>query len=142
MNTIDALWASARARVLLEAGDVGGVIRLARQARGWRQEDLATAAGYSRSTISRLETGSRAGTDVAMIRAVAAKAGVPPAILGDVLRIPGPPLATVASKATPARPELEGDVLRRELLAGLAGASPRRPCCPSPGQRLPQAMIR
>ena len=90
MNTSDALWASARALALIEAGDVGGVIRLARQARGWRQEDLATTSGYSRSTISRLETGSRAGTDIDMIRAVAGKAGVPPATLGAVLRLPGP----------------------------------------------------
>ena len=123
MNTSDALWASARARALTEAGDVGGVIRLAREARGWRQEDLATACGYSRSTISRLETGSRAGTDLAMIRAVAEKAGIPPAVLGPVLGVPGPPPATVASKATPVGPESEGDVLRRELLSGLAGVS-------------------
>jgi transcriptional regulator with XRE-family HTH domain len=124
MNTNDALWASARAHALAEAGDIGGVIRLARQARGWRQEDLANAAGFSRSTISRLETGSRAGTDITMIRDVAAKAGIPPAILGVVLRIPGPPPVTVASEATPVHPALEDDpVRRRELLAGLAGVS-------------------
>lgn len=123
MNTSDALWASARALGLIEAGDVGGVIRLARQARGWRQEDLATAVGYSRSTISRLETGSRAGTDVAMIRAVAGGADVPTAVLGAVLRLPCTPNATVASRATRSGPELEGDVLRRELLTGLAGVS-------------------
>ena len=123
MNTSDALWASARARALIEAGDVGGLIRLARQARGWRQEDLATSSGYSRSTISRLETGSRAGTDVAMIRAVAGKADVPAAVLGAVLGLPGSPPDTVASRATWAGPEVEGDVLRRELLTGLAGVS-------------------
>lgn len=90
----------------------------ARQERGWRQEDLASAAGYSRSTISRLETGDRAGTDIGMIRAVAGKAGVPPAFLGAVLGIPGTPAITVAPTATSG----EDPVRRRQLLA-LGGAA-------------------
>lgn len=118
MDKSDALWSSARARALLEAGDAGGAIRLARQARGWRQEDLGNATGYSRSTISRLETGDRAGTDLAMIRAVAGEAGVPPAFLGAVLRIPGPPPVTVASTATS-----EEDPVRRRQLLALGGAA-------------------
>jgi len=124
MNTDDALWASARVRALIDAGNAGGVIRLARQALCMRQEDLAAACGYSRSTISRLETGSRAGTDVAMIRAVANRAGVPTAVLGAVLQIQAPLPATVSATAAPARPGLEVDpVRRRELLTGLASVS-------------------
>jgi transcriptional regulator with XRE-family HTH domain len=118
MNKSDALWSSARARALLAAGDVGGAIRLARQARGWRQEDLAAAAGYSRSTISRLETGDRAVTDLELIRVVAAQAGVPPAFLGAVLRIPGPPAVTVAPAAT-----AEEDPVRRRQLLALGGTA-------------------
>jgi transcriptional regulator with XRE-family HTH domain len=120
MNTTsDALWESARAQALLNAGDVGGAIRLARQARGWRQEDLGAATGYSRSTISRLETGSRAGTDISMIRTVAAQAGVPPAFLGAALQILSPPPTTVAATAPPVE---EDNVRRRELLT-LGGAA-------------------
>ena len=118
MNKSDALWSSAQARALLAAGDVGGAIRLARQSRGWRQEDLAKAAGYSRSTISRLETGDRAVADLEMIRAVAVQAGVPPAFLGYVLRITCPPGVTVASTAT-----AEEDPVRRRQLLALGGAA-------------------
>lgn len=118
MDKNDALWSSARARALLEAGDVGGAIRMARQSRGWRQEDLGMAAGYSRSTISRLETGDRAGTDLEMIRVVAGHAGVPPAFLGAVLRFPGHPAVTVAPTAT-----AEEDPVRRRQLLALGGAA-------------------
>jgi transcriptional regulator with XRE-family HTH domain len=118
MDKSDALWSSARARALLEAGDIGGAIRLARQSRGWRQEDLARAAGYSRSTISRLETGDRAVTDLELIRAVAARAGVPAAFLGSVLRITGPPRVTVAPTAT-----AEEDPVRRRQLLALGGTA-------------------
>jgi transcriptional regulator with XRE-family HTH domain len=127
MDKSDALWSSARARALLAAGDVGGTIRLARQSRGWRQQDLADKTGHSRSTISRLETGDRAVTDLEMIRVVAGRAGVPPAFLGAVLRIPGAAAVTVAPTTTPE----EDPVRRRQLLAlggtVLAGQAIARP---------------
>lgn len=121
MNTGDAVWRSARALALLKARDIGGMIRLARQARGWRQEDLGTAVGYSRSTISRLETGNRAGIDVVMIRRVASAAGLPAYLLGELLSIPASTPATVASTNATRVEERDDSMHRRELLAaGLA----------------------
>ena len=123
MNTGDALWASARARALLRARDLGGMIRFARQAREWRQDDLAGASGYSRSTISRLETGARAGTDVEMTLRVAAAVGIPSQLLSELLGITAPPAATVGLSIATRAEGGDDPVRRRELLAGLAGVS-------------------
>jgi transcriptional regulator with XRE-family HTH domain len=51
---------------------VGGAVRAVRIRRRWRQEDLATAAGVSRATISRLERGHLRSLSVGLIRTVAA----------------------------------------------------------------------
>lgn len=123
MNTGNALWASVRARSLLRTRDLGGMIRFARQARGWRQDDLAAAAGYSRSTISRLETGSRAGTDVDMIRRVAAAAGIPSPLLSELLGITAPPAATVGTSIATRADGGDDPVRRRQLLASLGLAA-------------------
>ena len=62
------LWQTAQAQTILANRDVGAAIRLARQHRCWRQADLAAAADYSVSTISRLETSRRAPADLDQIR--------------------------------------------------------------------------
>jgi transcriptional regulator with XRE-family HTH domain len=118
MQGHDALYASGRAQALIAAGDSGGLIRMARRARGWRQTDLGKAAGYSASTISRLETAARAGTDLEMLRHVASAVGIPAPILGAVVSAAACPAATVT--ATPRREE--GEPMRRRALvaAGLA----------------------
>ncbi len=101
MEAHDALWDSARARALIAARDVGGTVRLARQARGWRQADLGRAAGYSASTISRLETNRRASIDVGMLRRVAHAAGIPGEVLGVLLGLSTPaPLRWPRQSAT------------------------------------------
>jgi transcriptional regulator with XRE-family HTH domain len=123
MNTSDAPWSSARARSLLRARDLGGMIRFARQARGWRQDDLATAAGYSRSTISRMETGARAGTDVQMIRHVAAAAGIPSSLLSELLGIASTPAATLGTSIATPTDGWDDPVRRRQLLASLGLAA-------------------
>lgn len=121
MNTGDALWRSARALALLKARDIGGMIRLARQARGWRQEDLGAAVGYSRSTISRLETGNRAGTDLAMVRRVASAAEIPADLMGKLLGIPASSPANVAPTNPTWVKEGDESMRRRQLMAaGLA----------------------
>jgi len=51
---------------------VGTVIRLVRQARGWRQRDLADRSGVSQSTVSRLERGQIGSQSITVVRAVAA----------------------------------------------------------------------
>jgi transcriptional regulator with XRE-family HTH domain len=95
-------------------------IRLARHARGWRQADLGHAAGYSASTIFRLETGQRAWTDLHMLRRIADVVGIPSQVLGALVGI-GPPAP--ARLAAPAGPQAEEDdpMRRRTLIAaGLA----------------------
>lgn len=84
-------------------GDYPTVLRLARQARGWSQDDLAHRVRYSRTVVSRLETGERALTDIAILRRFSDALGVPPGMLG---------LAAT---------EGDEEVQRRELLSGLAG---------------------
>jgi transcriptional regulator with XRE-family HTH domain len=49
----------------------GAVIRAARIRRGWRQCDLAAAAGVSDATVSRLERGHLDGVQIRTIRAIA-----------------------------------------------------------------------
>ena len=49
----------------------GAVIRAARIRRGWRQCDLAAAAGVSDATVSRLERGHFDGVQIRTIRAIA-----------------------------------------------------------------------
>ena len=51
---------------------LGTVIRLVRQGRGWRQDDLARAAGASQSTVSRIERGHVGSLSVDTVRTVAA----------------------------------------------------------------------
>lgn len=123
MDTGHALWASARARSLLAARDIGGMIRFARQAQGLRQDDLAKASGYSRSTISRIETGSRAGTDIDEIRRVAGAAGIPGHILSQLLGLDAPSAATVGRSIVTRTEAADIEMRRRQLLAlGLAAA--------------------
>jgi transcriptional regulator with XRE-family HTH domain len=50
----------------------GAVIRAARIRRRWRQEDLATAAGVSDATVSRIERGHLDGLTLRVVRRVAA----------------------------------------------------------------------
>lgn len=125
MRAHDALWDSARARALIAARDVGGVVRLARQTRGWRQADLGKAAGYSASTISRLETGRRASVDVEMLRRIAHAAGIPGAVLGALVGLSAPSPATVAA-TTGRRAEENDPMRRRELLTAGGLAIPLR----------------
>jgi transcriptional regulator with XRE-family HTH domain len=49
----------------------GAALRMARLRRGWRQADLAAAAGVSTGTVSRLERGAIDGIPVGTIRRVA-----------------------------------------------------------------------
>ena len=50
----------------------GRLVRLARIRRGWRQQDLAIRAGWSRSTVSRIERGHLGSLPLEVVRAVAA----------------------------------------------------------------------
>jgi transcriptional regulator with XRE-family HTH domain len=51
---------------------LGTVIRLVRQARGWRQQDLADKAGVSQSAVSRIDRGQIGPQSVDSLRTIAA----------------------------------------------------------------------
>ena len=55
--TAARILASHEGRRAVETGDAGTLIRLVREALGWKQCDLGREAGYSQPTICRLEKG-------------------------------------------------------------------------------------
>jgi transcriptional regulator with XRE-family HTH domain len=116
VSTHDPLWRSAQARALVEARDVGGVIRFARQARGWRQADLGAAAGYSAATISRVETGHSTSADFDKLQRISREVGIPSSVLGELLGILPTGIDRLA-KITGQRAEEDDPVRRRSLLA-------------------------
>lgn len=119
----DALvWQTGRARSIRANREVGAAIRLARENRGWRLSDLAVRAGYSVSTLSRVETSRRPPTDLEQIRRIAGAVGIPLDILGELLGVSPPPGATVDGSGEFLAEE--SDVRRRELLAAAGLAVP------------------
>ena len=66
----------------MPADSVGTRIRTARRARGWTQDDLATAVGVSRSAVAQWET-DRAGQLRDNLARIAAALGQPVAELLD-----------------------------------------------------------
>jgi transcriptional regulator with XRE-family HTH domain len=119
VSTYDPLWQSAQIRALIAARNIGGVIRFARQARGWRQAELGAAAGYSASTISRLETGRCTPADFDKLQRVSREAGIPSSVLGELLGIL--PSGTDTLAGTIRKQVEEDDPVRRRslLMAGL-----------------------
>ena len=88
-SAADALLSPA-GRAAVAAGDPGEVIKLARQALGWKQQELADRSGYSQPTISRIERGmSRACRDTAILTDLAGTLGLPVEALG-LVRSEGP----------------------------------------------------
>jgi transcriptional regulator with XRE-family HTH domain len=57
--------------------EVGRRVAALRDARGWRQEDLAARAGVDKSTVSLLEAGKRPGATASVIFSLARALGVP-----------------------------------------------------------------
>lgn len=114
MGTRDLIWDSARARALVHDGNLGGLIRLARHARGWRQADLGRVVGYSASTISRLETRRRPGPDVDTLRRIARAINLPPDVIGVLI---GDPRPDTVIRTSGHRVREDDPMLRRELLA-------------------------
>ena len=81
MVQTEALLVDAERRVRAGRSFDGGPLRAARAAAGWSQQELATRAGISRSTLARLEGGHARGTHRATIDRLAAALGVPPEAL-------------------------------------------------------------
>lgn len=107
-GAVVAVLLSPQGRAAVAAGATGTVIRLVRQAHGWKQQELADRSGYSQATISRLERGvSRAARDTAVLADLADALGGPPALLGVT--------------SGPDRRPILGSVDRREFVGGTAG---------------------
>ena len=78
-----AILASPQGSAVLAAGEPGRSVRLFRTERGWSQQELANRAGWSQSTISRIEDGkTRAAYDMEVLAALARILDIPPAALG------------------------------------------------------------
>ncbi|AJE82643.1 MULTISPECIES: helix-turn-helix domain-containing protein [Streptomyces] len=120
MHTHAPNWDSPRARALIDAGDVGGLIRWARVELGWRQVDLGKATGYSASAVSRLETAHRSATDLDMLRNFAQALFIPASALAAVLRVT-PSLSTRVAATAGRHIEAEEDPMRRRSLLQAAG---------------------
>ncbi|MGR6998713.1 helix-turn-helix domain-containing protein [Yinghuangia aomiensis] len=77
-----SVWTSREAEALVRRGDVGGLIRLGRTARGWHLSDLGDAVGYSVAALSRLE---RRPVSLAPLYRVTDAVGIPRHVLGRAL---------------------------------------------------------
>lgn len=127
-----AFWRSTVVFAAAQGADFGMVVRLARDRRGWTQADLAAAAGYHRSTVSRVETGHYRSLDLARLRAIAVALDMPDDVFTAALGLGRPQETTVAKETvsrrtrmpppTPAQQAREDDPMRRrDLITAAAG---------------------
>lgn len=77
-----SLWLSWDIKVAVAHESPGAVIAIARRAHGLRQDELAPIAGFSQSTISRLESGGNLAYDIRVLRIFQRLLGIPPRLLG------------------------------------------------------------
>ncbi|HEX2300050.1 MAG TPA: helix-turn-helix transcriptional regulator [Pseudonocardiaceae bacterium] len=83
LPVLAAILASPQGRAVLAAGKPGKAVRLFRLERGWSQQELANRAGWSQSTISRIEDGkTRAAYDMEVLAALSRILDIPPTALG------------------------------------------------------------
>ncbi|MFE7119032.1 multiprotein-bridging factor 1 family protein [Streptomyces sp. NPDC057654] len=116
----DALWSTDRARALIARHDPGGLIRLGREDRGWRQAELGARLGCSASAVSRLERHGH-HADLTLLRHAADRVGMPMHVLAASLGLGPCPATTVAAQERCAE---EDTMRRRTLLAAATLATP------------------
>ena len=104
--------ASKAGRRAVETGDASALIRIVREAFGWKQADLGREAGYSQPTISRLEKGQGRISDLDVR-----------AHLADVLAIPRSAVGLLGTNSRPAEERNVGDMRRSDFLRGMLGAA-------------------
>ncbi|MFF4924914.1 helix-turn-helix domain-containing protein [Kitasatospora sp. NPDC001261] len=75
-------WTTPRAQDILRRRALPEILQLYRELHGLPQQELADLLGYSTSYVSRIETGSRTVTDIAALRHIAERLGLPPHCLG------------------------------------------------------------
>ena len=130
-SAITAALLSPPGQTAMAAGDVGTIMRIARQALGWNQQELARRSGYSQPTISRLERGvGRVVRDLTVLTDVASTLGVPVSALGMVPQGAGPPTLDDVDRRTfrddprrliPARPRAGGEQQKKDHPARTGG---------------------
>lgn len=113
----DPFWNSGKVSMLIAHQDPGGLIRIGREQRGWRQAGLGARIGCSASTVSRLEH-RRTYADLTLIRHAAQEVGVPTNLLTASLGLAGPPTDRVRTDGPRCAEE---DPMRRRTLLAAAG---------------------
>ncbi|MGW3651698.1 helix-turn-helix transcriptional regulator [Streptomyces sp. NPDC000878] len=118
----DPLWTSAQARTLIQRREPGGLVRMGRVQRGWRQADLGGRLGCSAATVSRLETRGRVA-DLDLLRQAARTVGMPSHVLTEALGITGTGVLATTRVAADTQCDAEEDPMRRRTLLAAAGAA-------------------
>src|SRR5262245_24347324 len=128
------IWQHPAVRAAYASGQVGAIVRAVRQALDLTLTDLHARAGYSVSTLSRLETGRRRLTNRRVLRVLVEALCVPPSLLGLVEERTAPQ-ADTPPRSVPVRrpaatvgailaPDEEIDPMdRRTLLTGAVGVA-------------------
>ncbi|WNI26948.1 helix-turn-helix domain-containing protein [Streptomyces sp. ITFR-16] len=117
---MDSLWHSPKVSALVAAHDVGGLIKVGRTQRGWRQADLGARVGCSASTVCRLEQSKRV-TDVDLVRAAAAAVGLPAHLLAAACGFITIPAVGRTRVTRDVLRDVEEDSMRRRTLLAVAG---------------------
>ncbi|MEU4918834.1 helix-turn-helix transcriptional regulator [Streptomyces parvus] len=110
------MWHSPKARALLARHELGALIRIGREERGWRQADLGVRIGCSASTVSRLEQRGH-HADLRLLRRAASEVGLPTDVLAECLGL----ARSTATRVAPVGPRVEEDPMRRRTLLAAAG---------------------
>ncbi|MEU2614530.1 helix-turn-helix transcriptional regulator [Micromonospora sp. NPDC007271] len=127
-------------------GDFGTLLRVARTAARLTLTEAGQRCGYSAATLSRIERGRQALTDVTVLRRLAAIFDIPPELFGltdidgPAFHQPAPAIDKVRGKA--ARREVGDDsVRRRDVLGGLASLVGSTLTGSTPAQAVPPRQV-
>ncbi|WP_217163527.1 helix-turn-helix domain-containing protein [Streptomyces sp. AC512_CC834] len=116
------VWTSSEACTLVAQRSPGGLIRLGRRLRGWRQADLGSRIGCSASTVSRLE-GTKRVTDMDLLLAAAAAVGLPTPLLAAACGFATAAVSAPTTVANDTQRDAEEDSMRRRTLLAAAGTA-------------------
>ncbi|MFJ6809060.1 helix-turn-helix domain-containing protein [Streptomyces anulatus] len=76
------LWTTPEAQAVLATRELGAILRAYRRMRSESQTATGVLLGYDKTYVSAIELGKRRVTDVASLRHIAERIGVPPHVLG------------------------------------------------------------
>jgi transcriptional regulator with XRE-family HTH domain len=132
VDTAHPIWRSTPMQDAIARGDPGAIVRLVRRARDITLADLGAAVGYTAASLSRMERGKQPMRDMVLLQRVSDALDIPPQLLGlapqhgrAMPHTNGPNRLFTATRVGPEPTSEEGEdpVRRRNLLAGLAGAT-------------------